>query len=318
MPYKKKILILALVSCVLAVLYGFTLFFDPQRVSERNASFSWLPGDARDEADLIELIRPGQETLTLTRKNEGWFAVTGNGLEIPAKQGRIDDVFRILIERGAFPLRGSSSASHEDLGLVPETASRLVIRAGAVPLLDLFIGNDDPSGREVFLRRNGEDEFRSGERLLATYINGVETSWYDLMLFKDDLSASVQRIRVSPVKNGEGGDEDYTLARGGGAWIFEGAPGTPDGNKADEWVRSIFDVQGDYFIPLTESPNLSAGRIIIELGDGSMRVIQIGEALPGDGGTEKRPTSVSGTPYLYAVSKWVVENRLLRTRSSLE
>jgi hypothetical protein len=323
MSYKKKAIILAVVTGVLALLYGFTLFFDPERVSERNASFSWIPGGARDEADRIEVIRSGEadssESFTLVRKSDGWFALIGTGLEVPVKQGRIDDIFRILSEKGAFPLRGSSPASHEALGLVPGEASRLLVwgGAGAVPLLDLLIGGNDSSGREVFLRKNGENNFRSGERLIATYLNGNDTDWYDLRLFHDDPSASVQRVRVSPVKGSEG-DGDYTLAKSGGSWVFEGSSGIPDGTKVDPWIKGIFELQGDYFIPGTEAAELSAGKVTIELGDGSTRTIQVGDALPEDGGTEKRPAMVSGAPYLFALSQWSLQNRLFRARSSLE
>ncbi|MDR1931128.1 MAG: hypothetical protein LBQ44_10955, partial [Treponema sp.] len=281
MPYKKKVTILAVLTGVLGILYGFTLVFDPQRVSERNASFSWLSGEARDEADRIQVIRPGAEPLSLIRKNDAWYALLGSGQEVPAKQGRVDDIFRILSEKGAFPLRGSSPASHEELGLLPEGASRLIIRGGAgtVPLLDLLIGADDSSGREVFLRNNGENGFRSGDRLIATYVNGADTAWYNLRLFRDDLSSSVQRLRVSPLKNGED-DEDYVLARSGDTWVFEGDRRKPDGAKAAEWVKGLFDVQGDYFISGAEAPELSSARITVELGDGSIITILAGGVLP--------------------------------------
>jgi hypothetical protein len=319
MPYKRKILSLALTAGLLAILYGAVLFFDPQRINERNGSFAWLPAEARDEANRIEVSVPEAETITLVRKNGDWFALIGDGFEVPAKQGRIDDIFRILTERGAFPLRGSSSSSHEEMGLVPDSASRLVIRggAGAVPMLDLLVGNDDSTGREVFLRRNGVNEFRSGDRLLSSYINGAETAWHDLRLFRDDPSSSVQRIRVIPIdlKNDTETEGDFALVRSGAGWVFEGA-GTPDGNKAEEWVRAIFAVQGDYFIPAPGGIDLSTGRITIELGDGSVRTIRAGDPLPGNG--EKWPVAVEGSPYLFAVSRWTIQNRLFRTRSSLE
>jgi hypothetical protein len=318
MPYKKKLIILAALTGILAILYGFTLFFDPERVNERNASFSWLPGAARDDADRIEVSRPGGEPLVLVRKNDLWFALTETGFELPVKQGRIDDIFRILTARGAFPLRGSASSSHEGLGLALGGASRLIIRGGAgVPLLDLLIGGDDSSGREVFLRKNGENDFRSGERLIATYINGNDTAWYDLRLFHDDPSAMVQRVRVSPPKGTEGVG-DFAVAKSGGAWVFEGSADIPDGSKVDAWIKGIFEAQGDSFISPTEGGELAAGRMILELGDGSVRTIQAGEALPEDGGTEQRPVSVSGVPYLFVVSQWTLQNRLFKTRQVLQ
>jgi hypothetical protein len=314
MPYKKKLIILAVLTGILALTYGFTLFFDPERVNERNASFSWLPGSARDEADRREISSPEGDRV-LVRKNDLWFALAGTDFELPVKQGRIDDIFRILTERGAFPLRGSAASSHEGLGLVLGEASRLVIRggAGAFPLLDLLIGGDDSSGREVFLRKNGENDFRSGERLIATYINGNDIAWYDLRLFHDDPSAMVQRVRVSPLD----GTEDFTVAKSGGAGIFEGSSALPDGTKVDDWIRGIFEAQGDSFLPPAEGGELAAGRITLELGDGSVRTILAGEVFP-DGDTERRPVSVSGVPHLFVVSQWTLQNRLFRTREVLQ
>ncbi|MDR2048789.1 MAG: hypothetical protein LBP69_04990 [Treponema sp.] len=322
--YNKKIYTLAGAAGILALVYVLTLFFDPARVNARNAAFTWLSGEARDMADRIEISRPGEETLAMQRTNNKWFAILG-GTQVPVKQGRIDDLFRILCTRGAFPRLGSSASSHGELGLSLENASRLVIKGGAaaLPLLDLLVGDDDSAGREVYLRKNGENEYRSGDRLIKSYVSGAATAWYDLKLFAENRADAVQRIRVSPIKDGEG-DEDFSFSRSENGWVWEGRIPTESqipaesripvesiGEAADTYVRNIFDIQGDNFLSPEEGIEFNAGRLSIELGDGS--VITILAAAERDG---MYPVTVSGNPYVYLLSRPAV-TRLLRERASL-
>jgi hypothetical protein len=311
--YDRKIYTLAGIAGLLALVYFFTVFFDPDRVSARNALFTWLPGEARDLADRIEIGRPGEEALLIQRINNKWFAVLGGG-HVPVKQGRIDDLFRILCTRGAFPRLGSSAASHGELGLSPEQASRLLIRGGAsaLPLLDLLVGDDDSAGREIYLRRNGENEYRSGDRLIKSYVSGAATAWYDLKLFAENRADAVQRIRISPVKDGEG-DEDFSVARNENGWVLETTAGGENSAAADAWVRNLFDIQADNFLSPEDAEGIefNAGRLSIELGDGSVITVLAAEERDG-----VRPVTVSGVPYVYLLSRPATA-RLLRERSTL-
>jgi hypothetical protein len=314
--YDKKIYTLAGIAGLLALVYVLTVFFDPDRVNVRNASFTWLSGDARDLADRIEISRPGEEALLLQRVNNKWFAALGGG-QVPVKQGRIDDLFRILCTRGAFPRLGSSAASHGELGLSPEKASRLLIRGGAaaLPLLDLLVGDDDPAGREIYLRKNGENEYRAGDRLIKSYVSGAATAWYDLKLFAENRADAVQWIRISPVKDGEG-DEDFSLSRSENGWVLEPRLSAETGGSstaADSYVRNLFEIQGDDFLSPENAAGVefNAGRLSIELGDGSVITILAAEERDG-----MRPVTVSGIPYVYLLSQPTIA-RLLRERSTL-
>jgi hypothetical protein len=319
--YNRKIASLAGTAGFLAVVYLLTLFFDPTRVNARSASFTWLSGEARDMADRIEINRPGEEALLLQRINNKWFAVFGGG-RVPIKQGRIDDLFRILCTRGAFPRLGSAASSHGELGLSPEKASRLVIKGGAaaLPLLDLLVGDDDSAGREIYLRKNGENEYRSGDRLIKTYVTGAATAWYDLKLFTENRAGEVQRIRISPVKDGEG-DEDFTVSRSENGWALESGISTEfrvpaeaeSAGAIDSYVRNLFEIQGDNFLSPEDAAGIefNAGRLSIELGDGSVITVLAAEEQDG-----MRPVTVSGIPYVYLLSQPVTA-RLLRERSTL-
>jgi len=304
MAHNKKILLLGSVAAGLALIYGLTLFFDPARINARNDAFTWLPAGARDEADRITISRGTQE-LELVLQNGKWFALL-EGVEVPVKQGRVDDLFRILGTRGAFPRRGSSAASHGELGLGND-AVRLVIRGGiGVPLLDLLVGKDDPSGQEVFLRKNGENDFRSGDRLISSYVNGERSAWYDLKLFEDKSTDLVQRVQVNFA--GSQGPVNYGIIRGGENWTFEGDALSLNKEKVEAWIQGILEAQGEDFTNSFDTQN--PGRIVLELGDGSVLSVQIGEA--GEDG--RSPALVNGKPYVFMLPQWTA-SRLQRERS---
>jgi hypothetical protein len=306
----KKIKFLAGAAVILLAVYLLTLFFDPERVAARNASFTWLPAEGRDLADRVEISNPGAEKITLERISNKWYAHTEAG-ELPVKQGRVDDVFRILSEKGAFPKVGSSASGHADTGLLAGQASQIVIRGGGgvAPLLDLLVGSDESGGKGVFLRKNGENEYRLGDSLIKTYLSGGLAAWYDLKLFAENKADSVQRVTVSPVKDGEG-DADYTLAKSGNDWSFSGGTGTANGDKVNAWLRNVFDAQADDFG--AASPEFGALSIRLEMGDGSAYTVQAAE----ESGS-KWPVKVSGAPYTYLLSENALK-RLFSKKADLE
>ncbi|MDR2702338.1 MAG: hypothetical protein LBB72_07900 [Spirochaetaceae bacterium] len=317
MVYKKKLIILGASAVFLALVYLVTLFFDPSRINARNERFTWLPPGAREEADKIEISGSSDEKFELVLRHDRWFALldgTGGPQEVPVKQGRVDDIFRLLGTRGAFPRRGSSASSHKNLGLTTD-GYRLIIRGGAgLPLLDLLIGQDDVSGKEVFLRKNGENEFRSGDRLIGSYVKADKNSWYDLKLFDEASVEQVQRVRVTFLDYSGPEDEtpligyiDYNITRSAENWIMEGDSTPLDKDKTETWIRGILEVQGDNF--LSPQNDFTAARIVVELGDGSTLRLQIGEAIE-DG---KAPALTGNKPYVYSLPRWTA-TRILRER----
>ena len=315
MPYKKKLLLLGSTAALLALVYILTLLLDPARANARNERFTWLPSGSRDMADRIEITKDGDK-LELVLRNGAWFAII-DSMEIPVKQGRVDDLFRLLSTRGIFPLRGSNAASHAELGL--DGSARLVIRGGAgLPLLDLLAGKDDPSGREVFLRKNGENEFRSGDRLIGTYITGEKTSWFDMNLFDETSITQVQRMLVRYFDYYGTGDEiselpysDFTITRSGEDWIMDGALNK---DTVESWIWTILEAQGENILPPRDEFDGSfaiAASIRIELGDGSALELEVEQ--PGEDG--KSCITVGGKPYRFVFSRWITA-RLLRSRES--
>jgi len=314
MAYKKKLVILGSSAIFLAVVYAATLFFDPARINARNERFTWLPAGARDKADKIEISSGLQgEKLELVLRGGKWFALLETD-EIPVKQGRVDDLFRLLGTRGAFPLRGSSAANHEKIGL-GSNAYRFIIKAGAgLPLLDLLVGNNDTSGRDVFLRKNGENEFRSGDKLIGSYITAERNLWYDLKIFEDISPLQVQRVRVnfSGYKGTEDetpliGYIDYTIARNGESWVMDGA--VLDKEKVETWLQTVLEAAAENVLPSGSDTVNTTAKVSIETGNGGNVSLQIGELSEDN----KALAQVSGKPYLYVLPQWTV-TRILRER----
>ena len=73
MTYKKKLIALSTVAAVLAVVYGLSFVFDPERQHDR--AFAWLEPRFHVLADRIEISGASGEVL-LTRRNDIWFLST--------------------------------------------------------------------------------------------------------------------------------------------------------------------------------------------------------------------------------------------------
>ncbi|GHT84808.1 hypothetical protein FACS1894137_08300 [Spirochaetia bacterium] len=319
MVYKKKLIVLSGLVGVLALVYLLTLFFDPERVNTRSAAFLWLDPKLRDQADGIELAGAGEwdNPVKLLRRGDDWYAVIGEG-EYPAKSTRVEDLLRILCARGAYPVRGTAASSHERLGLAEDDAARIVLRGGAgLPLLDLLIGGRDAAGQEVYMRKNGRNEVRSGEDKLSAYINGAETSWYNLRLFSGSGSpldlALVQRLTVYPLPPEEGGvKETLVFTRNGNGWSIAGLDDdSVDSQKVDAYVRGILDAEGENFVPglSAAQTRFNEGRIVLELGNGASLSLNVG-TLPEN----KHGATASGSPYVYTLAEWTI-TRLFREPS---
>jgi hypothetical protein len=312
MAYKKKLLVLSVITGVLALGYTAALLFNPDRVGARRSLYLWLDPKWLDQVDRLDLR--GDEDITLIRRGDGWFAVMGDA-EVPAKQSRVEDLLRVLSTRGAYPSRGSSPSSHERLGLTEDAAFRVVVRAGAgVPLLDLLIGNRDAAG-QVYLRKNGQDEARSGEDLLGSYIAGSRGSWYNLKLLDGaGAPALVQRISVTAP-----GRASLVFTRSGQGWTMEDAsgeipPGTvPDGPLVDSYIRGVLEAEGDDFTAALDArdPVFTEGGIVMEMGNGSIHAIRLGPVVEGPGTQTRRSAVVTGSGHVYALADWTV-NRLFR------
>jgi hypothetical protein len=332
MTYNKKLAVLLAIIAALALAYTLGIVFEPERAGSRSAAYTWLDPKLADRIDRITISASGNVT-ELTRKNNEWF-VLHNGSEYPARRLRVEDLVNLLTKRAPYPVRSSNAASHERLGLTEDAAARITVSGGGgapsggappvgAALLDLLVGQGDNTGREVYLRRQGQNEVRSGEDNFTAYVSGSRASWYKLRLFPESESGSldvdgVQRFTVYTPGTSENGADAATrvFTRNGREWTFGGMNvKEADMSKVDAYLRGILTAEGDDFSDSVgpDDPMFKGSRITLELGNGEVRTIRLS---PADE-TGRRFALVSGSPHVYSLAGWTAE-RLFRDDASFE
>jgi hypothetical protein len=188
----------------------------------------------------------------------------------------------------------------------------VTIFGGNAAILDLLLGGDDITGREMYVRKYGQNETRSGSNAVRAYVTGNVTSWYNLRLIpeseyeKTDVN-SVQRLTVT---NEEG---TVVFSRKNRSWTVLGIEDAKaDQGVIENYVRAVLNTEGDDFFS-GEAPSFYGGSIVIELGNGAVKTINFSEA-DEDG---RRLARVSGSSFIYSVPAWAV-SRLFRDISSFE
>ncbi|MDR2159820.1 MAG: DUF4340 domain-containing protein [Treponema sp.] len=314
MNYQRKLYLLSGLTAALALTYVLTLVFDPDRMGARRAAHTWLDPERLDRVDGILISGgAGEEPLELRRRGGPWTVVRGEN-EYPARELRIDDFLRVLSSRGEWPVRSVSPSSHRNFGLEEEGARRVQVLGGpGLPLLDILVGKGDRMGREVFVRRTGAGEVRSGEDRITVYLEDRRNSWYNLRLFPESESGKLDAGNVQRLSLYADGEE-RTWSRSGAEWIIGGmGVAKPDRNKVEAYVRGILNTEAEDFAAPGDSPGPESARLVLELDDGSLRTLLIGT---GDV-SGKRLVSVSGSSPVYVLSGWASE-RIFRDAAYFE
>jgi len=309
--YKKKIICLSSLIAVLALLYTGSLVFNPERSNNKNASYTWLDPKLAGKVDRI-VINLQEQKIELLRKNNTWFALY-NGSEYPARKARIEDFISIFATRSAWPVRASDASSHWKFGLEGETSSRLTIYGENSVYLDILFGDNDKTGREIYVRRFGNDEVRLGDNTFISYIDGTAASWYNLRFFpeSEDGKISLQDVQRLSLYN-EG--ETVIFTRTNRNWEVSGV-NNPDMKKIEDYISTVLNSEGDDFLDSVSSndPELNHSRIVIEFGNGKISTIRVSKADE----VNRRFAHVSGSNYIYAIPLWV-SVRILKNAASFE
>jgi len=305
MTYKNKITTLSSVIAALAIVYILTIIFDPQRIGARSDVYTWLEPGQNNRISGITIAKPG-EKVNISHNGGKWF-VTRDGKDYPARQVRVEDFLTVLSKKAPYPVISSSASSHERLSLTPETATQITVAAGAgPPLLALLIGQkDNNTGQNVFLRKQGQNEVRSGEDKFSVYTNSSLNSWYNLRLFPENEDGKlevkdIQRLIAYPPEDAP----SQIFTRSNNEWTLNFDITNPDFNKVESYLRDVLGVSGDDFIDQVSlsDPMFNSCRIIMELGNGSTKTLRLGPA--DDEG--KRYATVSGSDFVYSLPAWAV------------
>jgi hypothetical protein len=313
MPYKKKLTILSGIVAALFLVYILTLIFDPERVGKWSDAYSWLEPSQVPLINGITITKAYEpENNTVLALNGGKWFVSHNGKDYPARQLRVEDFIATLTKKDSYPLRSSSASSHEQLSLTEETSTRVMLAGGAgLPILNLLIGEGDITGQNVYMRKQGQNEVRSGENKFSTYTDSPVSSWYNLRLFPESENAkidtaNVQRLTVYAPPSESGEDiPPQIFSRRGKEWTFNFELLEPDMGKIDTYIRDILNTQGDDFVDTISASDsmFNYSRLLLELGDGTARTLRISQ--PDEDG--RSYAAITGSSFVYSIPAWTVQ-----------
>jgi hypothetical protein len=308
MDYKKRLIYLLSLIGALALVYLASFVFDPELAGTRNASYVWLDSKLAGRTARIvigwEDDGADGDTVELVKKSGQWF-VLRNNTEYPARQLRIEDFTGIFTSRKAWPVRSSSVSSHEKLGVGANSAARITLYGENSTLLDILLGSEDVTGREIYLRKYGQNEVRSGENLFASYITGSASAWYNLKLIpeSEDGKVAVDSVQRLSVYSPQGAQ---VFSRKNRMWTVSGLElADPDQPSIDSYVKAVLNLEGDDFSDSIASsdPQFSYGSLVLELGNGGVKTIRITDA--DESG--RRFARVDGLDYVYSLAPWAAQ-----------
>jgi hypothetical protein len=322
MTYRNKLISLSATAGALALAFILGFIFEPNRAFSRGAMFSWLDPKLASRIDNISIEKPGEddESIQLVRKDNKWL-VNFNGLDYPARQLRITDFIGLFTRRASYPVRSNSGASHERMGLTRGSACRVKF-SGLIgpPLLDLLIGYSEAHGQGVFMRKQGENEVRSGQDIFTSYTLSARTSWYNLRLILESEDGQldvdkVQRLTMYPSAQNAGlSRQSIIFTRRGKEWAASGLNAEPDMDKINSFVRDLLYMEGDDFVYGADDAVLDDMQFVLELGTGTVKTIRFGASLDEDG---RRYATVSGSSLVYSVPGWMAD-RAVKDAASFE
>jgi len=308
--YKKKVTYLSSLIALLALLYAGSFVFNSEQSNKKNALYTWLDPKLAEKTDRI-VITTEEQKIELIKKNENWF-VLHNGGEYPARRARIKDFISTFSSRSAWPVRASGASSLARFALEGETP-RLSMYGGSSVNLDIVFGNNDKTGREIYVRRYEGDEVRSGDNTFVSFINGTAASWYNLRFFPESENGEISLDDVQRFSLYNEG-ETVIITRSNRSWEVSGV-NNPDIKKIEDYINIVLSSEGDDFLDSVSlnAPELNHSRIVIEFGNGKISTIRISAADEDN----RRFAHVSGSDYIYAIPLWV-SARILKNASSFE
>ena len=310
MTYKKKLIILLSLIGVMALTYALSVIFSYDRSNSRSSSYVWLDPKSAEKVNRISIDNMF-EKYELVKKENKWF-VNYNGYEFPARSLRIEDFLSFFTTRAQWPVRSTSASAHERFGL-DDNSARVTIYGEYSVILDVLLGYYDNIGKDIYFRKVGQNEVRSGSSAIYSYISGALTGWYNLRLFPGSIdgsidSGSVQRVTVYNE------DETQIFTRRGREWDISGAAvENTDTGAVESYVNFILNAEGEDFTgaDLISAFDPDYSRIVLEFGSGSVTTIRISEPDEAD----KRYAQVSGSSLIYVIPLWVTA-RLFRDAGS--
>ena len=317
MTYKKKFNALVSVICALLIIYIAGIIFSPQRRDTRAASFVWLDQKLTERISRISLSYNEQNFEFL--KNGNQWSVLYEGNEYPGKKFRIEDFISIITEKGQWSLRSSDASTHNRFGLDTDAASRITIYGENALLLDLLLGFTDDAG-QIYARKYGENEVRSGENNFYFYLSGHVSSWYNLRLFPENEEGyEPDNVQKLSVYTNEGIQIFSQINRFWNLSVSDHITGFAPLNVSqiavENYLRNILTSEGNDYININYLPfiDFNDRRIVIEFGNG--KTVTVGFSEPDE--DDRCLAHIEGGNFIFSIPSWV-SARIFRNASGFE
>jgi len=309
--FKNRFIFLVSAITLLVLAYTASYIFSAERGNAASAQYVWLDRKLAANTDKI-VINTGLQTVELLKRDNSWH-VLNNGILYPARNTRIEDFIGIFTKKSAWPVRSSSASSHDKFGLISEKSSRVTVYGGNAVILDLLLGDSDITGREIYLRKFANNEVRSGENDIVSYVNGPVNNWFNLALIPESRETGIDSVqRLTVYNNGE----TQVFSRNNREWTVSGINvENPDFNSIENYIRTVLNTEGDNFADSVNpnDPIFNKSRIIFEFGNGKVITVRLSELDE----TNRSFASVSGSEFVYSVPSWVTA-RIFRTAKEFE
>ena len=199
------------------------------------ASGALLPGlQARDVRWLHLGLRGGQD-IQLEREPSGFWWITSPTREL-ARQERVEVVVDNLVRAASEPVEAAHGPiDSRAVGLDPPRHV-ISLRAGE-RAETLFVGDVEPLGRQVYVRRSGDDRILLATRNIITLLQDNPLEFVDPGLLRG-LVGAVTRVELDDPQGRLLGE------RAGTGWTLGlPEPVLADGDRLDQLVRSLQTLQ---------------------------------------------------------------------------
>lgn len=314
MQYQRKVQILISLIVILSLTLLGTFIFNPEARLMRQATGVLVDSNKLKTITKIEIQQPQMPPLSFLKRTGQWYAVR-DGKEYPVKNDRIEDFLKPYGQPHLLPQQASSAQAHERLGLGPNAASRVTLWSDGTekPVMDIWFGSMDATGKEIYFRFADSDTVQSVEDNFSSYIQSSPQSWYDLRLFPQTGNQGIKPELVQRISWSVESKGSFSLSRSGPS-SWNGSGGKLEGKeldskKIDSFLQDLVSASGDDFTDPVSDDTVQRRKATItaELGDGRTKRLII----LSDPEHQSHWATVSDTPYTYRLSQWLY-NKLVK------
>ena len=305
MRFRSKAIALSAVGAVLIGLYLLGGVLSPESSARRTAERLLFLSLRETRVSRIELR--GASVIVLARKSGAW-VLEDSDRELPASQGRVDELVREVasLVRGTLVTRSAAAAS--SLGLDGQGSGSIrLLDADGRTIASLITGKPGPRGQGLYLRVSTSPEVWLTGETLSPYLVTDRRFWANLRVLPMDVTDDMV-MRLS-VEGNLGHPFAWTVAREkdpryGGEWTaVQGMAGKIQQGRVGAIVSSLTGLVGVDFAPADSRERTVShpvARVTVSLVDNRTFILLFGRpTADGD-----YPCAVAGGDLCWLVPGW--------------